>query len=678
MTPALPGHLLIDGKSVAIESERNLLELIRKAGIELPTFCYHSELSVYGACRLCLVQVEGRGILPACSTPPETGLSIRTATEEIRQIRRLIVELLLAQHHSQCPTCGKSGGCQLQSLARRLGVDSVRFKPVPRLPTPDRSTPSLVRDTSKCILCGDCVRYCAEVQGIGAIDFAYRGAQSAVVPAFNKPLSDVECVLCGQCAAICPTGALTPRSELPEVWKVLDDPTRHVVVQLAPAVRVALGEQFGLEPGTVTTGQIVAALKALGFAEVYDTAFAADLTVIEEAEEFLKRKGGGGSLPQFSSCCPAWVKFAEQYYPDLLPHLSTCRSPQQMLGSLVKATLPARLKIDRQNLVMVSIMPCTAKKFEARRPEFKTNDQPDVDFVLTTQELARMIEERGLSFTRLEPASMDMPFGFKTGAGVIFGSSGGVSEAVLRYALEKVPGVKGDAIEFQETRGDAERRVVTVACGDQQLTLVIVSGLRKAREVAEEIKSGALKADFIEVMACPGGCVGGAGQPLSRSSEARRKRSRGLYDTDRMLELHKAQDNHLVNRCYQEVLHAPGSHEAHDLLHTVYHSRRRINQENLRLSDSPPIQPVTVRICVGTSCYLRGAQELLRDVNRFVTDRQLAERVDVRATFCLEACDRGPTVRINEKILHRADLGQVIKSIEDILEVLPPLPAGLT
>ena len=569
-TSVLTKTLNIDGLDVAINGERNLLELIRKADIELPTFCYHSDLSVYGACRLCLVEIEGRGIQSACSTPPEAGLKVRTHTEEIREIRKISIELLLANHDQQCPTCLKSNSCQLKSVARQLGVDRVRFKRVHEPEPLDHSSIALVRDPNKCILCGDCVRFCAEVQSVGAIDFAYRGHDAAVLPAFGQGLGDGECINCGQCAAVCTTGALAPRPEIDEVWRALNDPTKFVVAQVAPAVRVALGEEFGLAPGVVTSGQMVAALKRLGFERVYDTSFAADLTVLEEANEFLRRKARNENLPQFTSCCPGWVKFAEQYFPDLLPQLSTCRSPQQMLGALCKELLPAEINRERKDIVVVSIMPCTAKKFGAKRPEFTHDGSPDVDHVLTTQELARMIIEAGLRYDKLKPESYDMPMGFKTGAGVLFGNSGGVSEAVLRYAAEKVTGETLRSPDFHAVRGEDGMRLATVEIGGQVLKLAVVHGLKNARTLADKVRRGKTDLDLIEVMACPGGCIGGAGQPVSRNADVRRLRTRGIYDVDKNLDLHKSQENHFVNEVYTRHLGEIGGKRAHKLLHTCY------------------------------------------------------------------------------------------------------------
>jgi NADH-quinone oxidoreductase subunit G len=645
--------LTIDGREVPINGERNLLELIRKAGIDLPTFCYHSDLSVYGACRLCLVDIAGRGVQGACSTPPEPGLKIRTQTEEIREIRKITIELLLANHERECTTCAKSSACQLQDVARKLGIRDVRFKPVHEREPVDRSSLSLVRDPNKCVLCGDCVRFCSEIQGIGAIDFAYRGHDAAVLPAFGKHLGDGECINCGQCAAVCPTGALTPRSETEEVWKALNDPTKTVVAQIAPAVRVAIGELFGMPTGESTRGQMVAALKRLGFDRVYDTSFSADLTVIEEANEFLGRKTKGGKLPLFTSCCPGWVKFAEQYFPELLPNLSTCKSPQQMLGALCKELLPAELNVKKENLVVVSIMPCTAKKFEAKRPEFAKDGIAEVDHVLTTQELARMIEEAGLRFTKLEPESFDMPMGFKTGAGVIFGNSGGVSEAVLRYASEKVTGKKLENPDFHAVRGENGLRIVEIPVDGIVLKLGIVHGLKNARTLAEKVRRGKCDLDLIEVMACPGGCIGGAGQPVSHDTDTRKLRTKGLYDVDKNMELHKSQENHFVTECYQKHLGEIGGRNAHRLLHTHYQNRRRIVGESIQLGDGPVADKIKVSVCTGTNCFVKGSQAILQELLHQVETENLQDKVSINASFCFEKCDQGPTVSVDgHKIQH--------------------------
>ncbi|NLX04200.1 MAG: 4Fe-4S binding protein [Phycisphaerae bacterium] len=654
----------IDGREFPINGERNLLEVIRKAGIEIPTFCYHSDLSVYGACRLCLVEVEGRGLVASCSTPAEPGLRVRTNTPEIREIRTIAVELLLANHDSSCPTCAKSNSCQLQALARRLGIEKVRFKPARRPASVDRSSPSLVRDPNKCVLCGDCVRVCSEIQGIGAIDFAFRGHSVSVLPAFGKNLDKVECVYCGQCAAVCPTGAITPRSEVEDVWRAIDNPAKKVVAQIAPAVRVALGEAFGLAAGSVTTGLLTAALKAMGFDRVYDTCFTADLTVIEEGSEFIRRATTGGAMPQFTSCCPGWVKFAEQYYPDLLENLSSCRSPQQMFGALAKDMLPKDLGVEPKDLIIVSIMPCTAKKFEAKRPEFTVAGVPQVDHVLTTQEVARMIQQYGVRFNELKPESLDLPLGFKTGAGVIFGASGGVTEAVLRFAAEQLGETQPDAVEFLEVRGEKGLREAEYTLGGKTIRLAVVHGLANARKVAEEIRAGNCQYDLIEVMACPGGCIGGAGQPVALDSQTRRKRTEGLYETDKMLQLHKSQDNPYVKKCYEQHLGQVGGEKAHHLLHTHYQNRRRISGEDLALLNGGREKKLQVSVCVGTSCYLRGSQDLLHALIRHIEERGLHDRVDVQATFCFERCGRGPTVRIGEQIIEKCRFDHACQALD--------------
>jgi len=677
MTKNTENCVTIDGRPVPIEGERNLLELIRKAGIDLPTFCYHSELSVYGACRLCLVEVEKRGIMGACSTPPEPGMVIRINTKELREIRKIAVELLLANHDQSCPTCFRNGACKLQEIARKLGVSQVRFKPIQEPMALDLSSPSLVRDPNKCVLCGDCVRMCSEIQGIGAIGFAYRGHKTAVQPAFGKGLADVECVNCGQCSSVCPTGALTPKSEIEDVWNLLADPEMTVVAQIAPAVRVGLGECFAAAPGDPIMGRMVTALKTIGFDQVYDTTFAADLTVVEEAEEFLSRKAAGKKIPQFTSCCPGWVQFAEQYYPELLPHLSSCRSPQQMFGSLVKEMLPEQLGITRKKLAIVSIMPCTAKKFEARRPEFAKDGTPDVDCVLTTQELARMIDQAGLRFNDLEPQSRDMPFGFGTGAGVIFGASGGVTEAVLRYAAEKITGKTLHATDFTDVRGDSGLREINLDVGGVTLRLAVVYGLANARVVADKVKTGECNYDLIEVMACPGGCVGGAGQPVAPSLAARKLRAQRLYQSDKTRQLHKAQDNIFVNQCYSKFLGDIGGHKAHELLHTAYQSRRRITDETLvLLSGNAAETRLRVQVCLGTSCHLRGAQDILNGLLGHIVEQGLENVVDVRASFCHEQCANGPTVTINGEVLTHSTLESVLVALDRHLRNPLPPTAG--
>ncbi|PKK88082.1 MAG: ferredoxin [Candidatus Wallbacteria bacterium HGW-Wallbacteria-1] len=644
-------YLRIDGARVVIEDEKNLLQIIRKARINIPTFCYHSDLSVYGACRLCLVDVQGRGLMASCSTAPEEDMVIRTNTSEIREMRRITVELLLANHDQNCAVCSRSDSCGLRSLSAQLGIDKVRFRPTrAKLPL-DHSSLSLVRDPNKCILCGDCVRFCSEIQGIGALDFANRGESVTVCPAFGKELAKVECINCGQCAAVCPTGAITPRSEVNEVWTAIGDSTKSVVVQIAPAVRVALGEMFGFEPGEITTGRMVAALKMLGFKKVFDTSFAADLTVIEEATEFLGRLESRKRLPIFTSCCPGWVKYAEQYFPELLDNLSSCRSPQQMFGSLARETLPVEMGIESKDLVVVAIMPCTAKKFEARRPEFITDGIADVDYVLTTQELGRMIKEAGIAFREISPEAMDMPMGFKTGAGVIFGNSGGVSEAVVRFAYEKVTGEKLESLDIQEVRGEDGLREAVIDLRGARLKMAIVHGLKNAKKVASEvaakIAAGEETWDVIEVMACPGGCIGGAGQPIAIDNDIRRKRTQGIYNADKIMQLHKAQDNPFVQSCYKETLGAPGSHRAHELLHTSYRNRKRIDDNGISLSSSQAVTPVVVSVCVGTSCFVRGAQDVLAALTRRVEEMGLYGTVNLNATFCMEKCDCGPTIVID-------------------------------
>jgi NADH-quinone oxidoreductase subunit G len=652
-------NVLIDGKKIELGAERNVLEVCRKAGIDIPTFCYHSELSVYGACRMCLVDIQGRGIVTSCSTAPEAGMVIATNTKQIREIRRINLELLLANHDRECTTCLKSGACSLQDLSRKMGVDTIRFKPTHTPREIDYSSPSITRDPNKCVLCGDCVRICEEIQSVGAIDFAYRGANSQVLPALGRKIADVECVDCGQCSRVCPTGALTPRSHIKETWALLDDPQKTVVVQVAPAIRVALGEHFGMPPGTITTGKVAAALRRLGFDKVYDTSFTADLTVFEEGKEFFDRLGEKRT-PLFTSCCPAWVKFAEQYYPELLPSVSTCKSPQQMFGALARHLLPAMLTVEPANLAVVSIMPCTAKKFEATRPEFKVDGLADVDLVLTSQELGRMIECAGIRFTELDDEPFDTPFGAASGAGVIFGASGGVTEAVVRFAAR----AKGEAPTITQTERGRGIRELTVDLGGTVIRAAVVFGLANARKVCKDVRRGTCAYDFVEVMACPGGCINGAGQPVTYDPQVIARRGRSLYDADRSNEWHTAQENTAIVQTYKEFLGEIGGETAHHLLHTSYKPRKRCREEVLDLSTGAA-PALTVEVCVGTSCCLNGAHALLKEVVHYVDKKQLRNVVDVKAAFCFEQCGKqSPSVRIGETIVGKCTFERIRSAID--------------
>lgn len=656
--------LTINGKKVSFDKEKNLLEVIRKANIELPTFCYHSELSTYGACRLCLVNVEKRGLVPACSTPAENGMVVITNSKEIRELRKIIVELLLANHDRECTSCHKSENCQLQTLARRLGIQTVRYKKIVKDAPKDLSTPSLVRDPNKCVLCGDCVRFCEEIQTVGAIDFSFRGSHATVSPSFGKDLASSECVYCGQCTRVCPTGALTIKSDVTRVWEALGNKNKKVVVAIAPAVRAAIGEAFGIpkETGTEAAGKMVTALKSMGFFKVFDVSFTADLTIVEEANEFVERFSKGEKLPQFTSCCPAWIKFTEQYYPDMIKNLSSCMSPQGMFGSLAKEMLPKMYNIKREDLVVVSVMPCTAKKFEATRPELSQDGIPDTDIVLTTQELARMIEESGLSFAQLEQSAFDMPLGFKTGGGVIFGNSGGVAEAVLRNVLSKEN--SNDTDEFAFIRGEEGIREANLKVGDKDLRLAVVYGLGNARKVIKQIKNKEKEYDLIEVMACPGGCIGGAGQPVYDKLEVRNKRTKCLYENDSVLELHKPQDNPYVQQVYKELLGAVGGEKAHEVLHTHHVNRRRITEKPFLIQAAKDENCVKVNVCFGTGCMLRGSQKLLKSIHEFVESKKIQDKVEVKASFCFEKCSKGPVVSVGSTVIEQATVEMVGKAIQ--------------
>lgn len=557
------GYMTIDGRTVEFTDEPNVLAVIRKADIDIPTLCYHSELSVYGACRLCTVENERGKTFASCSEPPRDGMIVYTNTPRLMKYRKLILELLLAAHCRDCTTCIKSGECQLQSLAHRMGVGNVRFENTKEQHPLDFSSPSIVRDPNKCILCGDCVRMCDNVQSVNAIDFAYRGTRALVTPAFNKKIAETDCVNCGQCRVVCPTGAISIHTNTDTIWDLLTDKNTKVVAQIAPAVRVAVGDQFGLPKGENVMGKLVNVLHRLGFDEVYDTSYGADLTVIEESEELMNRLEAGENLPLFTSCCPAWVKFCEERYPDLAKNLSTCRSPQQMFGAVVREYYKDPEKSGGKRIVSVSIMPCTAKKEEILRPESSTNGKQDIDYVLTTTELIGMIRKAGIRFENLEIEATDMPFGIGSGAGVIFGVTGGVTEAVLRRLREGHNRVEMEKIKFSGVRGEEGLKEVEFDYNGRTIRAAVVSGLGNANSLMKRIQKGEVQYDFVEVMACRRGCIMGGGQPVPVDPESRIARSKGIYDTDINTQIKKSNENPLVQSLYEGLLKG----KTHELLH---------------------------------------------------------------------------------------------------------------
>ena len=565
------GYMTIDGRKVEFTDEPNVLSVIRNADIDIPTLCYHSELSVYGACRLCTVEDERGKTFASCSEPPRDGMVIYTNTPRLMKYRKMILELLLAAHCRDCTTCIKSGECQLQALAHRMGVTTVRFENTKEQYPLDFSSPSIVRDPNKCILCGDCVRMCDNVQSVNAIDFAYRGTKALVTPAFNKKIAETDCVNCGQCRVVCPTGAISINTNIEVIWDFLADKNTKVIAQIAPAVRVAVGDQFGLPRGENVMGKLVNVLHRLGFDEVYDTSYGADLTVIEESEELLERLASGENLPLFTSCCPAWVKFCENRYPDLAKNLSTCRSPQQMFGAVIREYYKDPEKNGGKRIVSVSIMPCTAKKEEILRPESSTNGKQDIDYVLTTTELITMIRKSGIRFENLEIEASDMPFGIGSGAGVIFGVTGGVTEAVLRRLREGHNRVEMDKIKFSGVRGEEGLKEVEFDYNGRTIHAAVVSGLGNADALMKKIQKGEVHYDFVEDMACRRGCIMGVGQPVTAGPRSRIARSKGLYDTDINTQIKKSNENPLILSLYDELLKG----KTHELLHRNFEAAKK-------------------------------------------------------------------------------------------------------
>lgn len=557
------GTITINGKKVEFTDEKNVLTIIRKEGIDMPTLCYHSELSTFGACRLCTVENDRGQCFASCSEEPRDGMVIYTHTERLRRHRKLIVELLLAAHCRDCTTCMKSGECVLQDLAHKMGVREVRFQDYKEHKPVDYSSPSIVRDPNKCILCGNCVRVCSEIQGVGVLGFAHRGTDAEVTPAFNKKLSQTACVSCGQCRVYCPTGALTIRTHLDEVYAALGDPNTRVIAQIAPAVRVAVGDAFGLPNGENAMGKTVAALHAMGFDEVFDTSYSADLTVMEESAEFLDRVRNGGKLPLLTSCCPAWVKFVDNEFPEMKENVSTCRSPQGMFSAVIKDYYRDPAHSEGKKTFVVSIMPCTAKKMEAVRPNSFTNGEQDTDIVLTTTELTRMIKNFGIAFDKIEPEACDMPFGLSSGGGVIFGVTGGVTEAVLRRLATDHNSATLNAIAACGIRGEEGIKEATIPYNGMDVNICVVSGLANARKVMEQVRSGEKQYHLIEVMACRRGCIMGGGQPIPAGPRHKAARAQGLYKADKDRILRKSDENPLMDVFYNGYFKG----KAHELLH---------------------------------------------------------------------------------------------------------------
>ena len=571
--------LTIDDKTVQVEAGSTVLQAAKQVGITIPTLCAWPEIHhTPGACRVCLTEVQGqRSLIASCVFPVSEGMVVKTNTERVRMARRMVVELLLSNHPAECNYCVRNGNCELQQVAEAVGLKRLRFA-IPEFAGEaelDRSSPALVRDNRKCINCHRCITVCEQIQTVSVLTPSYRGSDVRVVPAFDLPLAESNCIACGQCIMACPVGALFEKDEVEKVWKVLQDPTKHVIVQEAPAIRAALGEEFGLPPGTLVTGKMISALRRLGFAKIFDTNFAADLTIIEEGNELLKRVKEGGTLPMITSCSPGWIKFCEHFYPDLLDHLSTCKSPQQMFGALAKTYYAQVAGIAPQDIVVVSIMPCTAKKFESARPEMNASGYRDVDVVLTTRELARMIKEAGIDFLDLPEGEYDAPMGEYSGAATIFGATGGVMEAALRTVYAVVTGENLPSLDITPVRGLEGVKEATVrvgALGD--VKVAVAHGLSNARKLMDLIREGKADHAFIEIMCCPGGCIAGGGEPIPTTNEIRLLRAGALYKDDGQVQVKRqSHENPSITRIYETFLHEPLGHKSHELLHTHYQQR---------------------------------------------------------------------------------------------------------
>ncbi len=577
-------NLKINGMAVSAPAGSTILEAARLANIEIPTLCFLKDINEIGACRICVVEVKGaKSLVTACVYPVNEGMEVWTNTPKVLDSRKKTLQLLLSNHNRSCLSCVRSGNCELQQLAKALGVEDEGYYDGEKTPSEiDDSAAHMIRDNSKCVLCRRCVAVCEKNQGIGVIGANNRGFATAIGSAFEMGLGETSCVSCGQCIAVCPTGALQEKSQIDEVLAAIADPAKHVIVQTAPAVRAGLGEEFGYPIGTNVEGKMAAALRRIGFDKVFDTDFGADLTIMEEANEFIERVQNGGVLPMITSCSPGWVKYCEHYFPDMTENLSTCKSPQQMFGAIAKSYYAEKAGIDPKDIVSVSIMPCTAKKFEITRPNEAANGVPDMDYTLTTRELARMIKKCGIKFTELPDEAFDEPLGISTGAGVIFGATGGVMEAALRTAVETLTGEELEHLDFTDVRGTQGIKEATYKVGDQEVRVAVASGLANARELLNKVKSGEAHYHFIEIMGCPGGCVNGGGQPqqpgwVRNTVDIRGLRAKVLYDADAGMPIRKSHENPAIKELYATYLGKPGSEKAHHLLHTSY-IKRKVNE----------------------------------------------------------------------------------------------------
>jgi iron-only hydrogenase group A len=568
-------NLTINNRKIQARPGSSILEAAQAAGEKIPTLCHIKELFPSGACRMCVVEVKGKpNLTPSCAFPAEEGMEIQTRSPRVITARRTIIELLLASHPFDCLTCPKNGYCELQSLASEYGIDRVPFAGKTRHHYTDFSSPSIIREPDKCILCGRCVRICEEIQGVAAIDFTRRGFDTMVLPPFEKDLSETTCVNCGQCTLACPTGALHEVRAVEKVMLTMQEGKKYIVAQVAPAIRVSLGDFYGLPAGSNVTGKVAAALRRMGFRQVFDTDFAADLTIMEEGTELVNKITKGEKLPMFTSCCPAWVKYAEHYYPELLPRISTCKSPQEMMGATIKSYLAQKQNIDPKDIFVVSVMPCTAKKFEASRPELSSErGLADVDAVLTTRQFNRMMQIHGVEFASLPDEEYDRPFGAPTGSGDIFAASGGVMESALRTAYHLLTGKDLEKLDFEDVRGMAGVKEARVTVGDRTLKVAIANRLSNAKVIAERVTAGDAPWDFIEIMACPGGCAGGGGQMFGYDPQRIEERITSIYALDKSRTVRMSYKNPAITAVYKEFFGEPGSHKAHGLLHTEYAAR---------------------------------------------------------------------------------------------------------